>query len=71
MGDEDDSHPFILEISHQTEQLFHFLFVQRRRGLIQNQHLTLHIHRPGNGNHLLHRNGTALQLLDRLCGYVQ
>ena len=63
MGDEDDAHPFRLQVPHQAKELHHLLLVQGGGGLIQNEHLTLHIYRPGNGHHLLHGDGAGAQLL--------
>ena len=60
MGDKDDSDSLVLKLSHQHKQLLHLTVVQGGCGFIQNQHLGRHIHRPGNGNHLLDGNGIVL-----------
>ena len=71
VGNKDDAHALCLQVPHQLKQLFHFLLVQRGGGLVQNQDLTVHIHCPGNGHHLLHGNGAAAQLLGGYCRNIQ
>ena len=53
MGDEDDAHSFGLQLPHHLEQKLHLVVVQRGGGLVQDQDLCLHVHRAGDGNHLL------------------
>ena len=48
-----DRNTFCFQISHQLKEFLHFLVVQRRGGLIQDENLTFHIHSSGNGHHLL------------------
>ena len=71
VGDEDDAHALLLEVEHQLEELLHLLLVERRGGLVENEHLALHVHRPGDGHHLLHGDGAAAQLLGGAGGNVQ
>ena len=67
MGNKDNPHAPRPQIAHQPEQLFHLRLIQRRGRLIQYQHLTIHVHSPGDGHHLLNGNRTVRKLLGRLC----
>ena len=71
VGDEDDAHALLLEVKHELEELLHLLLVERGGGLVENEHLALHVHRPGDGHHLLHGDGAAAQLLGGAGGNVQ
>ena len=71
VGNEDDAHTLFLQVTHQAEELFNLLLIQRGSRLIQNQNLTFHIHSAGNGYHLLHCNGTGAKLLLGLSGDAQ
>ena len=71
MCNENDAYPSLLQVAHQLKQLCNFLFIKRRRRLIENQYFTVHIHRTGNRNHLLNRNRAAFELLRRRCRYLQ
>lgn len=48
---------FVPQISHHAEQFFNFIIIQRRRRLIQDQNLCIHIDGSRNGDHLLDGNG--------------
>ena len=61
--DEDDADAAGLEVEHELKELFDLLLVQRRRRLVEDEHLALHIDRAGDGDHLLHGDGAARQLL--------
>ena len=61
--DEDDADAAGLEVQHELKELFDLLLVQRGRRLVENEHLALHIDRAGDGDHLLHGDGAARQLL--------
>ena len=63
MRDEDDAYAPLLQLAHQLEQHGHFLVVQRGGRLVQDQHLAFHVHRAGNGHHLLHSERAVGQLL--------
>jgi hypothetical protein len=71
VSDEDDAHPLGAQVPHQAEELLDLLLVQRGGGLVQDEHLAFHVHRPGNGHHLLHRDGAGAQLLPGAGGDAQ
>ena len=65
MRDKDDADTARFEIQHQPKELFDLLLVKRRRRLVENEHLALHVNRTRDGDHLLHGDGAAGKLL---CG---
>ena len=64
VGDKDDPQALGLQLAHHCEQALGLLLIQGGGGLVQDQHLCVHIHRTGNGNHLLDGHRVAPQ---RLC----
>ena len=66
VGHEHDAHALLLQLEHHFKQLFHLAVVQGGGGLVQDQHLTVHVHRPGNGDHLLDGQGVVLQVLGHI-----
>ena len=63
VGHEDDADALFPQGAHHPEQLFHFVIVQGGGRLVQDQHLAVHIHCPGDGDHLLQGNGVVFQRL--------
>ena len=55
--DEDDAHALGLQIAHDVEQALDLLVVQGRGRLVEDQHLRIHVHGAGDGNHLLNGGG--------------
>ncbi|MNY67904.1 hypothetical protein D3C86_2055770 [compost metagenome] len=53
MGDDDHRHAFRCKLLDYLEHLAHQLRVKRRGGLVEQQHLRLHGHRPRYGYTLL------------------
>ena len=64
-GDEGHALALCGQLQHQLLDFHLGADVNAAGRLIQDQHLALHIHRPGDGHHLLHSDGAAAQLL---CG---
>ena len=62
-ANEHDAHPLLLQLEHHLKELLHLAVVQGGGGLVQNQGLTVHVHRPGDGDHLLKGQGVVLQVL--------
>ena len=60
---ENDADVLLLQIPHEIEKLLYFLIVKRRRRLVQNQYLALHVDGPRNRDHLLHGKGAASEKL--------
>ena len=71
MGYKYNPHSLSPELSHQDEQLFHLIIVQRGSRLVKNQHPALHIHGAGNSNHLLLCQRTLLQLIRGIGIYIK
>ena len=63
MGDKYYTNSLFLEVAHHGEELLHFAVVQGGGRLVKNQHLAVHIHRAGNGNHLLDGQGVIFEIL--------
>jgi len=63
MRDEDDADAAVLQVAHQAEEHLDLLVVQRRRGLVEDQHLAVRVHRARDGDHLLHGERAAAELL--------
>ena len=59
VGHKDDADSLGLQVAHQAEELLHFIVVQGGGRLIQDQDLAFHVHGPGDGDHLLDRDGAA------------
>lgn len=57
MRDEDNGNALRLERAHYVKQALHFIVVQRGGRLIQNEHLGVHVHGAGDGDHLLDSGG--------------
>ena len=62
MRDKDDADALLLQRAHHRKQLLNLLVIERGGRLIQDQHLRVHIHRTGDGHHLLQRDRIVLQL---------
>ena len=62
VGDKNYANALIPQPTHHAKELLHLVVIQRRRRLVQNQDLTFHINRPGNGDHLLHCQRVLFQV---------
>ena len=62
MRDKDDADALFLQRTHHRKQLLNLLVIERGGRFIQDQHLRVHIHRTGDGDHFLKRDRIILQL---------
>ena len=69
--DEHDAHALVAQAAHQGEELFHLHIVQGGGRLVEDEHLAVHVHRAGDGDHLLHGQGVFLQIARHVHGQVE
>ena len=61
--DEDDADAAVLELAHHAEELLDLGLVERRGGLVEDEDLAVHVHGARDGDHLLHGDRAAAELL--------
>ena len=71
MSHKNDANTAALQFPHQTKKHFNFFIIQRRGGLVEDQHLAVRVHCPGNCNHLLHRQRAVGKLLTGTSGNAE
>ena len=57
MRNKDDAHALCFQLTHNIEEQLHFVVIQGRGRLIQDQDLGLYVNRARDSNHLLHGSG--------------
>ena len=71
MRDEHDAHALVPQAAHEGKELFHLHIVQGGGRLVEDEHLAVHVHRAGDGDHLLHGQGVFLQVARHIHGQVE